>query len=126
MGREPEIHFQLRPSLPDPGDEFLLELAVVGWADAIVTHNVRHFAGVERFGLRVLTARVFEDNRERGDMSRSIDVPEDLYNEAAELAARKTSRWKSSCPQFSQTGSPAESTLRPEPNYSIGKSSSEP
>jgi len=27
-----------------PGDEFLLELAVAGRADAIVTHNVRHFA----------------------------------------------------------------------------------
>jgi predicted nucleic acid-binding protein len=45
--------------LPDPGDEFLLELAVAGRADAIVTHNVRHFAGVERFGIQVMTPREF-------------------------------------------------------------------
>jgi len=45
--------------LPDPSDEFLLELAVAGRADAIVTHNVRHFAGVERFGLQVLTPAEF-------------------------------------------------------------------
>ncbi len=59
VGRETDIHFRLRPFLPDPADEFLLELAVAGQADAIVTHNVRHFAGVERFGIRVLTPREF-------------------------------------------------------------------
>jgi predicted nucleic acid-binding protein len=59
MGRETDIHFRLRPFLPDPGDEFLLELAVAGHADAIVTHNVRHFVGVERFGIQVLTPREF-------------------------------------------------------------------
>jgi putative PIN family toxin of toxin-antitoxin system len=58
-GRETNVHFRIRPFLPDPGDEFLLELAVAGAADAIVTHNVRHFAGVERFGVRVLTPREF-------------------------------------------------------------------
>jgi len=57
VGREVDIHFRVRPALPDPGDEFLLELAVAGRADAIVTHNVRHFAGVERFGIRLLTPR---------------------------------------------------------------------
>jgi len=59
FGRETDIHFRLRPFLPDPNDEFLLELAVAGRADAIVTHNVRHFVGVERFGIRVLTPRDF-------------------------------------------------------------------
>jgi putative PIN family toxin of toxin-antitoxin system len=59
MGRETDIHFHLRPFLPDPGDEFLLELAVAGRADAIVTHNVRHFVGVERFGIQVLTPQDF-------------------------------------------------------------------
>jgi len=37
----------------------ILDLAAAGRADAIVTHNVRHFAGVERFGIRVLTPREF-------------------------------------------------------------------
>jgi len=35
MGRETDVHFRLRPSLPDPNDEFLLELAVAGRADAL-------------------------------------------------------------------------------------------
>jgi hypothetical protein len=30
FGRETDIHFRLRPFLPDPIDEFLLELAVAG------------------------------------------------------------------------------------------------
>lgn len=54
-GKETDIHFLLRPSLPDAGDEFILELAVAGRADAIVTHNVRHFRGAERFGIPVMT-----------------------------------------------------------------------
>ncbi len=59
MGRETDVYFRLRPFLPDPGDEFLLELAVAGRADCIVTHNVRHFAGAEVFGVRVMTPREF-------------------------------------------------------------------
>ncbi len=59
FGRETPVYFRLRPSLPDPGDEFLLELAVAGRADAIVTHNVRHLAEAERFGINVMTPREF-------------------------------------------------------------------
>ena len=59
LGRETDVYFRLRPFLPDPGDEFLLELAVAGRADGIVTHNVRHFAGAELFGIRVMTPREF-------------------------------------------------------------------
>jgi putative PIN family toxin of toxin-antitoxin system len=58
-GRETDVYFQIRPFLPDPGDEFLLELAVAGHADAIVTHNVRHFFGAEQFGIRVMTPGEF-------------------------------------------------------------------
>jgi hypothetical protein len=56
-GKRNDVHFWVRPFLPDPDDEFLPELAVGGAADAIVTHNVRHFAGVEQVGLRLLTPR---------------------------------------------------------------------
>jgi predicted nucleic acid-binding protein len=49
----------LRPSLPDPDDAYLLELARAGRADAIVTHNARDFAGADRFGIPVMTPREF-------------------------------------------------------------------
>jgi predicted nucleic acid-binding protein len=59
FGRETPVYFRLRPSLPDPGDEFLVELAVAGRADAIVTHNVKHLAAAEQFGIPVMTPREF-------------------------------------------------------------------
>lgn len=50
-----EVSFQWRPQLSDANDEMVLEAAVNGQADALITHNVRDFAkGAERFGLRVL------------------------------------------------------------------------
>jgi predicted nucleic acid-binding protein len=59
VARHQEIHFLWRPSLPDPHDEFILELAVAAGCNAIVTHNVRDFAGARRLGMRVLTPSVF-------------------------------------------------------------------
>jgi putative PIN family toxin of toxin-antitoxin system len=50
-----EVSFQWRPQLADPNDEMVLEAAVNGAADALVTHNVKDFVkGAARFGLRVL------------------------------------------------------------------------
>lgn len=54
-----EIHFLWRPALPDPLDEFVLELAVAAECEAIVTHNVRDFVGASRFRLRILTPAEF-------------------------------------------------------------------
>ena len=39
------IHFLWRPTLTDPKDEFIVELAVAAGCDALVTHNLRDFAG---------------------------------------------------------------------------------
>jgi predicted nucleic acid-binding protein len=38
-----ELAVRLRPMLPDPNDEMVLETAINGQADAIVTFNERHF-----------------------------------------------------------------------------------
>jgi putative PIN family toxin of toxin-antitoxin system len=48
------INFLWRPHLPDPDDDLILELAVSGRADAIVTFNRRDFVGSEQFGIRVI------------------------------------------------------------------------
>ena len=51
-----EVHYQWRPQLSDAGDEMVLETAVNGRADAIVTFNRRHFGEIpSRFGIEVLS-----------------------------------------------------------------------
>lgn len=53
-----DVNFLWRPQLSDPKDELVLEAAVNGEADALVTHNLRDFEPATRlFGLRVLLPR---------------------------------------------------------------------
>ena len=48
-----ELTYLWRPMLRDPDDEMVLETAVVGRSDYLLTFNVRDFAGSERFGIAV-------------------------------------------------------------------------
>jgi putative PIN family toxin of toxin-antitoxin system len=54
-----EIFFLWRPTLNDPKDEMVLELAVAANCGFIVTFNKRDFHGAEKFGIRVLTPNEF-------------------------------------------------------------------
>ncbi len=54
-----EIFYLWRPILPDPKDDFVLELAVESQGDFIITYNAKDFAGAEKFGLEVLTPLEF-------------------------------------------------------------------
>ncbi len=54
-----KIFYLWRPFLKDPDDDMVLELAVACCCDIIVTYNKNDFRGVEKFGIRLLTAKEF-------------------------------------------------------------------
>ena len=59
VGQRQQIYFLWRPVLKDPNDDLVLEVAVHGQCDRIVTFNTRDFAGTKRFGIGVQTPAEF-------------------------------------------------------------------
>ncbi|AGA32228.1 protein of unknown function DUF132 [Thioalkalivibrio nitratireducens DSM 14787] len=53
------LHYLWRPQLRDAADEMVLETALNGRADALVTLNGADFVAAGRFGLTVLTPGEF-------------------------------------------------------------------
>jgi putative PIN family toxin of toxin-antitoxin system len=63
-----DIRFRWRPAARDPGDDHVVETALNGGAEAIVTFNIRDFAEAgARFGLPVLTPADILRTLERTD-----------------------------------------------------------
>lgn len=55
-GQEIQIHYLWRPQLIDPKDDMVLELAVNGMAEAIITFNVRDFQpAISNWNVKTLT-----------------------------------------------------------------------
>ncbi len=61
--RHERIHFNWRPALSDERsserDEHILDLAVAGNCEAIITFNVGDFSGAEQFGVRAIPPQTF-------------------------------------------------------------------
>ena len=55
-----KVYYGWRPNLPDESDNHLVELAVAGSAEVIVTHNIKDFNRAELTfpGLQIITPRV--------------------------------------------------------------------
>ncbi len=49
-----EIYFLWRPYLRDPKDDHILELAVASTTQTIVTHNLKDFKGIGKFGIKAI------------------------------------------------------------------------
>jgi putative PIN family toxin of toxin-antitoxin system len=59
VGHQQQIYFLWRPRARDPKDDMVLEVAVAGQCDAIVTYNKKDFAEAKTFGLGLFTPKEF-------------------------------------------------------------------
>ena len=50
-----KIYFLWRPYLNDSKDDHILEVAVASKTKLIVTHNLKDFKGIEKFGIKAIT-----------------------------------------------------------------------
>jgi predicted nucleic acid-binding protein len=49
------VWFSWRPASPDPGDDLVLDAAVAGGCDFVVSFNERHLRAARDFGIEVIT-----------------------------------------------------------------------
>lgn len=57
VGIQQDVYFLWRPHLRDPKDDLVLEIAVAGRCEAIITYNLRDFGDLSPFGIEVLTPK---------------------------------------------------------------------
>ncbi len=58
VSKHQKIYFLWRPYLSDPKDDLILELAVASETKTIVTHNIKDFKGIHKFGVRSITPKI--------------------------------------------------------------------
>lgn len=59
VGYKHKIHFLWRPRAKDPKDDMVLEAAVAGQCDSIITFNKKDFSEAASFGIDLLTPQEF-------------------------------------------------------------------
>jgi len=59
VGRKHKIHYLWRPRERDPKDDMVLEVAVAGQCEIIVTYNKRDFSEAAKHGLHLMTPKEF-------------------------------------------------------------------
>ena len=59
VAKQQDIHYLWRPYLKDSKDDLILEAAVAGGCQAIITFNQRDFAGARKFAIEILTPAMF-------------------------------------------------------------------
>ena len=63
-----EVVMKTRPLSTDPNDDMILDLAINGQAEALVTSNTKHFAGAgKRFGIPVLSPAELLEKMRKGN-----------------------------------------------------------
>ncbi|WP_104429370.1 putative toxin-antitoxin system toxin component, PIN family [Methylobacter tundripaludum] len=57
FSRFQKVYFLWRPYLPDAKDDWVLELAVAAKVKTIVTHNLKDFVGIDKFGVEAIVPK---------------------------------------------------------------------
>jgi putative PIN family toxin of toxin-antitoxin system len=59
VAHQQKVFFLWRPTLTDPKDDMVLELAIASRSRYIVTYNGKDFVGAGRFGIEIVTPAEF-------------------------------------------------------------------